>query len=100
MLQSNLNNNGKGTGMSVRLTTSKVERWIADVERAEAILQRVSAEVVRYRGAAKGGRLSHLQGIRQKVEVARRETSDVVPALEELARSERRGVERRQAVWS
>jgi hypothetical protein len=86
--------------MSMRLTTTKVDRWIADVERAEQILARVSAEVVRYRGAAKGGRLSHLQECRMAVEIAKREAREAQVPLEALARSERRGKEMRSVVGS
>lgn len=84
--------------MSVRLTTTKVDRWLADVQRAEELLERVSAEVVRYRGSAKGGRLSHLQSCRQAVELAKREARDARVPLEALAHSERRGVEMRRVV--
>ena len=47
----------------MRLTQKRIERWQADVERAEALLRRVEDEARQYRMASKGSRLDHLTGL-------------------------------------
>lgn len=73
----------------MRLTQKRIERWQADVERAEALLRRVEDEARQYRMAAKGSRLDHLTDV--TVQFRRvREESEVVVALAALAKAEAR----------